>query len=358
MAFQGGSNARELVVHDSLVPVEAVWKALAARGTNVFATWEWASLWCRHFGAGHPLRILAVPGVTGETAAIVPLYLSTSRPFRVARFVGHGPADLLGAVADPADAKLGPAAVAEAHANGADWDLFVGECILGREDWVPDLPGCRLSRDPFPTIAMAGETWDSYLAAGTRNFRQKIGWRSRRLQRNYDVVIRMTTDHDEFAADFDSLVQLHQARWQSSGAFQGSLETFHREFAAVAFERGWLRLWVVELNGRPAAAALVYRFGGVDYFYQMGRDRAFDDDAVGFVLTAHVVRDAFESGVSEFRLLRGDEHYKRRFATDDPGLQTIAVPRTIVGRSAIGVVRIASRSRVRRAGQAAAATVP
>jgi CelD/BcsL family acetyltransferase involved in cellulose biosynthesis len=351
MAHQGGCEARHLVIHDSLAPLEAPWKQLAASDPNVFASWEWASLWCRHFGARHPLRILSVPGATGEPTVIVPLYLSTSRPFRVARFIGHGPADLLGAVSDPADRKLGPAALAEAHADGADWDIFIGECISGREEWVPDLPGVRLSRNAFPTIEIGGETWDDYLARGTRNFRQKIGWRTRRMFRNHDVVIRMTDDRDRLAADFATLVQLHQARWQSTGAFQGALEAFHRDFTTVAFDRGWLRLWIIELGGRPAAAALVFRYGGFDYFYQMGRDPAFDDDAVGFVLTAHVVRDAFESGVLEFRLLRGDEHYKRRFATSDPGLQTIAVPRTLVGRSAISVARIASRSRVRRAGQ-------
>ena len=39
---------------------------------------------------------------------------------------------------------------------------------------------------------------------------------------------------------------------------------------------------------------------------------------------AHTVRVAIADGVEEYRLLRGDEPYKARFATDDPGLETIA----------------------------------
>ena len=300
MAVQGGCDARDLVVHDSLAPLEGVWKELAARGTNVFATWEWASLWCRHFGADHPLRILTVPGSTGETAAIVPLYLSTSRPFRVARFVGHGPADLLGAVADPLDVKLGPAAVAEAHAHGADWDLFVGECILGCEDWVPDLPGSRLSLDAFPTIAMAGETWDSYLAAATRNFRQKIGWRSRRLE------AQLRRRHQDDLRPRPPRGRPRQPRRAAPGplAVERRVPRHARNLPPRVRGRRCSNRMVAALGRgaeRPARGRrVVYRFGGVDYFYQMGRDRTFDDDAVGFVLTAHVVRDAFESGVSSF----------------------------------------------------------
>ena len=38
----------------------------------------------------------------------------------------------------------------------------------------------------------------------------------------------------------------------------------------------------------------------------------------------------------EYRLLRGGEAYKDRFATGDPGLETVAVPRGARGRMAVG----------------------
>jgi Acetyltransferase (GNAT) domain len=48
---------------------------------------------------------------------------------------------------------------------------------------------------------------------------------------------------------------------------------------------------------------------------------------VGFVLLAHAVRQAAEDGMCEYRLLRGGEEYKYRFATADPGLETVGLAR-------------------------------
>jgi hypothetical protein len=46
---------------------------------------------------------------------------------------------------------------------------------------------------------------------------------------------------------------------------------------------------------------------------------------VGFVLLAHAIRAAADDGMVEYRLLRGDEEYKHRFGTHDPGLETVGV---------------------------------
>ncbi len=69
-------------------------------------------------------------------------------------------------------------------------------------------------------------------------------------------------------------------------------EPFHREFATQAFHQGWLRLWFLEIDGKPVAALHGFRFAGADSAYQAGRDPAFRQQPVGFVLLAHAVREA------------------------------------------------------------------
>src|SRR5439155_17070455 len=112
-------------------------------------------------------------------------------------------------------------------------------------------------------------------------------------------------------------------------------ESFHREFAQVALDRGWLRLWILELDGRPAAAWYGFRFGGVETYYQSGRDPAADRLAVGFVLLVQTIRAALKDGIREYRFGRGAESYKYRFASEDPGLETVAVATRPLGRAAI-----------------------
>src|SRR5207249_3746970 len=115
----------------------------------------------------------------------------------------------------------------------------------------------------------------------------------------------------------------HRARFPGSPWF-ASAEPFHREFAAIAFERGWLRLWTLELDGRAVASWLGYRFQRVESYYQAGRDPALQRARIGFVLLAHTIREALRDGMTEYRLLRGNEQFKYRFATSDPGVETIA----------------------------------
>jgi CelD/BcsL family acetyltransferase involved in cellulose biosynthesis len=60
-------------------------------------------------------------------------------------------------------------------------------------------------------------------------------------------------------------------------------------------------------------------------------------ERVGFVLLAHTIREALQDGMDEYRLLRGDESFKYRFATSDPGLETIARPNGALGRVALAL---------------------
>jgi len=179
-------------------------------------------------------------------------------------------------------------------------------------------------------------SWDELLASRSANFREQVTRRERKLRRERHLQFRLTVDPARLQADLDVLFALHDARWRgASDAFEGTREAFHREFAARALARGWLRLWILELDGRPAAAWYGFRFRGTESFYQSGRDPAWARSAVGFVLLAHTVREAMQDGVREYRFLRGGEAYKSRWADRDPGLETIAIGRGLLGRSVV-----------------------
>jgi CelD/BcsL family acetyltransferase involved in cellulose biosynthesis len=148
----------------------------------------------------------------------------------------------------------------------------------------------------------------------------------------------------------DALVSLHKERWGArSQVFASGRGAFHREFAAVALERGWLRLWLAEAEGRAIAASYGFRFAGVEYGYQAGRDPAWDRAGVGTGLIEHTIREACADGVGEFRMLRGGESYKQAYATDMRNVVTIAASGSSFGRTALaGVTRLAATPRGRR----------
>ena len=328
---------------DDLASVREEWTALAESAGNLFATWEWADAWWRVYGADRPLHVTGCRDESGRLVAVLPLYLSTRRPVRTLRFLGHGPADQLGPVCAPEDRT----AVAEAAKRllmeelGA-WDLLLAERLAPAEGWAGALGGRVVHTEDSPTLLIAGRSFDEFLASRSKNFREQVRRRERKLRREHEVELRLSGP-DRLDADMDMLFRLHAARWSEgkSSALAGSRERFHRDFAGRALERGWLRLWVLEADGAPRAAWYGFRFAQMDWYYQSGRDPDWERQSVGFVLLAHTIRQAFDDGMTEYRLLRGGEEYKGRFASDDPGLETVALPRGLLGRGAIAAAAAA-----------------
>jgi CelD/BcsL family acetyltransferase involved in cellulose biosynthesis len=311
------------------------WTRLAEASGNIFATWEWSSLWWKYFGRGRKLLATVCRDEAGEIVAILPLYLSSMRPLRVIRFLGHGQGDHLSPICAPADR----AAAAQAFRKALDreaFDLFLGDKMPQEPGWTALLGGRMLRHTGSPVLHFDGTSWEELLASRSANFREQVRRRERKLGREHDLEFRLCDDPERLDDDLGVLFRLHLARWGDTGAwYSPAAEAFHREFAARALERGWLRLWLLELDGRPAAAWYGFRFAGAELYYQAGRDPEWERGSVGFVLLAHSIRAAVEDGMGEYRFLEGSEAYKYRFASEDQGLETIAIPRGVRGRAAV-----------------------
>lgn len=307
--------------------------ALAVAARNVFATWEWMSTWWRHFGVGHQALVSACHAADDRVIGILPFYLWASRPLRILRFIGHGGGDQLGPVYAAQDEE----AVAHATRRTLErlrWDVFVGDQLPAPARWSSILGAKVLGREGNPVLRVPAGGWDGFLAARSSNFRQQLRRRERRLAREHQLTFRLVQDAADLPSALDALFRLHALRWSNGSPFQAR-EAFHREFAAIGFERGWTRIWLLELDGQPVAAWYGLRFAGAECYYQAGRDPAWDDRSVGFVLLAHSIRAAFQDGIEEYRFLRGHEAYKYRFAAEDPGLETIALTRGPVAHLAL-----------------------
>jgi CelD/BcsL family acetyltransferase involved in cellulose biosynthesis len=326
----------------TLDTARTVWTDLAVGAANVFATWEWASTWWRHHGRADRLRVTVCRTADGAPVAVLPLYLWMTRPVRIARFIGHGPADQLGPVCREADRPTAAAGLVGALAE-ARCDVLVGEELHGDEGW-PALLGVETdARAASPTLPIEWSTWDDFLGSRRKSVRTQLRRRERGLEKlghGYRLADASRLEHD-----LDLLFRLHRARWGDASSPFARNEPFHREFATMAHDRGWLRLWFLEVDGEAVATLYCLRYAGIEWYYQAGRDPAWDRFSVGTVLLGHAVRTAIEDGVQEYRFGRGDESYKWGFATTDPGLERIILTRGAKGLAAVRAGRAARRVR-------------
>jgi CelD/BcsL family acetyltransferase involved in cellulose biosynthesis len=324
---------------DGLSAAREEWTALAERAGNLFASWEWADAWWRVYGHDRPLAVTGCRDAAGKLVAILPLYLAERGPVRMLRFIGHGPADQLGPACAPEDRR----ATADAfrrllEERRGQWNVLLAERLAPSEGWAGMLGATVVHREESPTLHVGGRSFDEYLASRSKNFREQVRRRARKLAREYEVEFRLS-DAERLDTDLDTLFRLHDARWagteEDTSAFDEPRRLFHAAFARHAVERGWLRLWVLEADGEPVACWYGFRFARIDWYYQSGRNPDWERQSVGFVLMARTIAAAFDDGMLEYRLLRGGEGYKDRFASDDPGIETVALTRGVIGRAAL-----------------------
>ena len=319
------------------------WNDLAvAVGGGIFATWEWADAWLRHHGRGRERLVHSCRGDDGRLETVIPLYVWRQRRPRVLRFIGHGPSDALGPIHSTAERHRVDTRLMQTLAN-LKWDVFAGEQLPGGESWSARLGGRTWRREPSPVLHVGEGGWDAYLSDRSANFRQQLGRRWRALKRAGTVRFRLA-EAGTLDADLDLLFALHQGRWRG-GSTDFTDTPFHRDVAWAALQRGWLRLWFLEVNDQPVAAWHGFQVGRIANYYQAGRDPAYERLSVGFVLLAHTVRSAIEEGAAEYRFGRGGEPFKYRFTEDDLGLESVALTRGIPGRLALECARGARRTR-------------
>jgi CelD/BcsL family acetyltransferase involved in cellulose biosynthesis len=313
---------------------------LASVHPTVFLSWEWMMTWLDRADVRGTPCVLMARQPDDRLIGLAPLFLA--RPhgplgLRSVRFMGTGVgADHLaflvragvhtgaGVHAGAGVATDVTRALAAHLAAMREWDVLE----LMRMDAagaasVADALGATagvahtiVEADRCPFVPLP-KTWDEYLAMIGPHRRSELGRQGRRLEKQGAIQIRRAETAAQRDEIWDALLHLHQVRRDAVAGGQSAFVTastraFHDAFSRIALERGWLRLYLMTLDGRPVATECAYSIGGRVTDYQGGFDMALAKFGVGTVLTGHAIREAVGEGAVEFDFLRGAEQYKQQ----------------------------------------------
>lgn len=323
---------------------EAEWDALAERSGSLFATRMWLETWQRHHGAGQETLTLAARAADGRLSGLLPLRRARRRPALLLP-VGPWPPPAGPVLCAPGDVATAARDLGRQLADRGDWDVLMAMAVPVAAGWRDVMRAVPRGREPSRALDFEGQDWDGLMAARSRNFREQIRRRENKLRRRYELTYRRTEDPERLDADLDVLFRLHDMRWgEGSTGLTAERQAFHRDLTRQALAAGRLALWFLELDGRPVAASLDFRFAGREIVYQSGRDPAFEDDNIGLALTVHTIREAAGDGLAAYDFLRGDQEYKRRLANRDDPVESLAVSGGLVGDLALGAFGVARRA--------------
>ncbi len=312
-----------------LESLRTAWNELLSESeaNSLFLTWEWLYTWRKCLGERYKLHIVAVSSAS-RLIAVAPFAVSPAQPkrllpFRRIAFMGMGKVgtDYLDIVIRRGEEEAALDALSDYL---SDHRLMfelkrakTGSTATSRLAARLEKRGWRVASsvtEICPYIRLEGHSWKSYLSSLGSSHRQNVRRCLRRVDRDFtSELIQVRTDEErrECLRIFESL---HHKRWDTRNGSDlkndDAFMAFHEQFSHLALQNGWLRLFVLQLNGRPAASIYGFRYRDVFYFYQSGFDPEFSRYSVGLVIMALSIRNAIEEGVCKYDLLHGAERYK------------------------------------------------
>jgi len=310
------------------------WEELWSRvpESTPFQSPAWLLPWWETFGMGRP-RLATLRADTGRLIGLLPLYVLDEPGERKLLLIGAGTTDYLDvllapeAPADAAERLLGAALFDAARAGVTACDLTElppGSPLRG----VAPPPGWReASRWEQPcTVLMlpAGATALKQVVPPDRLRHLRLAWNRARRAGGWTTEL---AGPDSLDGLLEELIRLHQDRWIAAGEpgvfADPRVAAFHRSAAPGLLARGLLRLAVLRLGGRVAAAYYVLLagagpprervrgdLGGRMLFYLCGYDPAWARESPGAILLAAITEAALREGWRELHFLRGGESFK------------------------------------------------
>jgi CelD/BcsL family acetyltransferase involved in cellulose biosynthesis len=179
---------------------------------------------------------------------------------------------------------------------------------------------------PCPQIKL-GAGWQGYLQQLDKKQRHELRRKMRRVDDTPGTAFVRAGDGMDLASAVEAFLGLMKLDAAKGRFLTPSMhETFHT-LAREAAHGGWLRLELLTVDGRPAAGAFCFDYGGRLLIYNSGIDPALKGLSPGWALLGHLIQDAADEGKSAVDFMRGDEEYKLRLGGEARFIERLTLRR-------------------------------
>ena len=332
------------------VALRDAWRRLwIDSGGYIFQSHDWITGWLVGLQGRRDARLLTVLAWDGDRlAGVIPGAVHRRRGYRVVHFAAQ-------IFSDYCDCLIGP-----------DYDPDVVLPLLWDGlDRAGGFDVIRLRQIPadarclrfFSSLARAGNACmiepqerclriDNQWANGALFFRSlsKKGrnnhTRGKRIltELGGDVSFRVIEPDEPADAIIYEILRLKEA-WlrvnDPRSLLFGHDRVVFRTILDSAWRSGLAKVFILQCNGRIAAASINFVYGNRMEAYFTSYDEAFERASPGTILIVEYSKWAFDHGLKLVDFLRGEEAFKLRLVNAETPLSSVTVPRTLVGHLAI-----------------------
>ncbi|MFA4911318.1 MAG: GNAT family N-acetyltransferase, partial [Desulfobacteria bacterium] len=301
--------------------LEEDWRELIDKSSanEIFLTCQWQSTWWKHFGKDKALRLVTFRQGKGDLLGLASFSIESSSDGRRAmRFLGGTDVtDYLDIIARAGyEEEIGKNTVDYWKSTEKDWDFIDLHCLkessialnvlnqfLEENRYYAEIS----VEDVCPRVSLP-PSWEEYLESLNKKDRHELRRKIRRVERvsqsanGYGVK-----NSDSVTEGIEHFLLLHRkSNVQKEDFMNGDMELFFQDIANILFPENWLKLSFLYMDGTCIASSMCFDYQNKVYLYNSGYDPEYSYLSPGIVLVAHLVREAIESGRSEFDFLRGE----------------------------------------------------
>jgi CelD/BcsL family acetyltransferase involved in cellulose biosynthesis len=331
--------------------LKTYWEDLAEKvGATMYMSPQWAQAWWKHFGKreGRSLFLITL-WQRSELIALAPMYREESRvgnrllESRL-RLIGSGGSKRVGigfkddyGISDFLDVLVDPnhreqvaqklMHLIESSYMGVDRLYFdqARDDSFVMTQLYPLLKDSLLKThlehtDTCPYIDLTGiDSLKAYIKEQKSNARRRLRQTLRAEGEEGDFVYEEPKSWEEVESAIDTVIELHQNRWNELGFpgvfYEKRFGQFFREIVRTAYDNGWL--WFKQARDAEGicASRMIIRYQNRYFDYISGfddnRDSARRRPGIGLLL--ELVNDAITQEIDRVELLRGEEGYKYDF---------------------------------------------
>lgn len=155
--------------------------------------------------------------------------------------------------------------------------------------------------------------WDGYLMQLNAKQRHEVRRKLRRLEDHGGYAYRMADCNGGLDDAIDQFLRLFQLNRKDKADFMDdAMSAYFRELIRQLARQQMLRLYFLDVAGRPAATVLCFDYKGIRYLYNSGYDAEFNDLSVGILSKVLSIQKGIEAGCRGYDFLKGAEVYKKR----------------------------------------------
>lgn len=362
-------TVRVIIDSDAFDAIADEWTALAeASDTTIFQSFEWNRSWWKHFGHGSELFIVVI-FKRNEPVAIFPLFKDKIKWggitfYSCYRFIGSNkyqakPLKMYGIIpyTDYLDAIIHPkyrAVILRWLARKIQQKPFNSDEVL-LESVCKDsslwrcLPeelskrNCTVTQKLTTKSYQVATTqpWEYFLKAQSSSRRKKLRRDLAQLdpdnQRNVFAITKVT-DEASFKKYYQTMVLLHQQRWNRLGVlgtfYEEHNNAFHEEVLFRLFKKGWANLYLITSKNHPQKIeAIDLNLNFASHIYAL--HTAINDQSElytkspGKVLEYYVLKEAMDDKeTTEYDYLRGLEEYKMSLSNQQKSIGSIEISKS------------------------------